>query len=44
MSNNTVSEPITQFDFDTFKSQVLEDFKLAVISRDRTTGTPEVIR
>ncbi|MBU2018214.1 MAG: transketolase [Bacteroidetes bacterium] len=44
MANNTVSEPITKFDFDTFKKQIIEDFKLAMISRETSLlGRKEVL-
>ncbi|MFA7275064.1 MAG: thiamine pyrophosphate-dependent enzyme [Crocinitomicaceae bacterium] len=44
MANQSVSEPIAALDFDTFKTQVLEDFRLAVISRETSLlGRREVL-
>lgn len=44
MSEKTISEPSVQFDFETFKEQVLSDFKLACLSRETSLlGRREVL-
>jgi 2-oxoisovalerate dehydrogenase E1 component len=44
MANNTVSEPITTLDFETFKVQILADFRLANLSRETSLlGRREVL-
>ena len=34
MANKTISKPVDTLDFEGFKSQILEDFKLASLSRE----------
>lgn len=44
MTQNTVSESLTELDFQTFKEQVIEDFRLANISRETSLlGRREVL-
>jgi 2-oxoisovalerate dehydrogenase E1 component len=44
MMDNTVSEHITSLDFESFKAQVLADFRLAVLSRETSLlGRREVL-
>lgn len=44
MANTSVSEPVIALDFETFKTQVLEDFRLAAISRETSLlGRREVL-